>query len=206
MNTLRPRQIIIQKLIDKINAKSYVEIGLGGGVVFESINCPKKYGIDPHFGNFIFENGSPCSIKPTHEMTSDQFFEQNKETFDVIFIDGLHESHQVEKDINNSLEVLSDSGFIICHDMSPASKDMQLVPRQQKAWTGDCWKAWVRIRSTNPNVNMFVVNTDCGCGVMQKGSQKLLDLQGQELTYENLEKHREEWLNLISTEEFFANL
>ena len=28
----------------------------------------------------------------THEMTSDEFFEQNTDKFDVIFIDGLHHS------------------------------------------------------------------------------------------------------------------
>jgi|SaaInlV_125m_DNA_1040241.scaffolds.fasta_scaffold86216_2 hypothetical protein len=196
------KQDLIQKLINKINAESYVEIGLGSGDMFKSIKCPKKYGIDPQFGNFVFEKGARCSIRPTHEMTSDQFFEQNKETFDVIFIDGMHESEYVERDINNSLNALNDNGFIICHDMSPTSKNMQIVPRIQPQWTGDCWKAWVKIRSTNPNINMFVVDTDYGCGVIQKGSQKLLDLQGQELTYENLDKNREEWLNLISVNKF----
>ena len=139
-------------------------------------------------------------------MTSDEFFLQNQEKFDVIFIDGLHEAYQVEKDINNSLEALNDNGFIMCHDMSPKSEAMQRVPRTEVGWTGDCWKAWVKVRSTNPNVKMFVVNTDFGCGVIQKGSQELLDLNNLDLTYENLNKHRKEWLNLISIEEFLNKL
>ena len=200
------RKEVIQKLIDKINAQSYVEIGLGGGQVFNSIKCQKKYGVDPQYGNFVFEKGTKCSIKPTHPMTSDEFFLQNQEKFDVIFIDGLHEAHQVEKDINNSLESLNDNGFIVCHDMSPMSEAMQRVPRTEVGWTGDCWKAWVKVRSTNPNVKMFVVNTDFGCGVIQKGSQELLDLNNLDLTYENLNKHRKEWLNLISIEEFLNKL
>jgi len=197
---------IIQKLIDKINAQSYLEIGLGEGDVFRSIKCPTKYGVDPQYGNFEYEKGTRCEIKPTHQMSSDEFFKQNKKTFDVIFIDGMHESEYIERDINNSLNALNDNGFVICHDMSPTSKNMQIVPRIQSEWTGDCWKAWVKIRSTNPNINMFVVDTDYGCGVIQKGSQKLLDVQGQELTYENLDKNREEWLNLISIEEFLNKL
>lgn len=197
------RTEIIQKLIDKINAQSYVEIGLGGGQAFKGIKCKKKYGVDPEYDKtHDFQQGSKCSFKPTHPMTSDDFFLQNQEKFDVIFIDGLHEAHQVEKDINNSLESLNDNGFIVCHDMSPKSEAMQRVPRTQVAWTGDCWKAWVKLRSTNPNVKMFVVNTDQGCGVIQKGSQELLDLNSLDLTYENLNKHRKEWLNLISVEDF----
>ena len=193
---------IIQKLIDKINAQFYLEIGLGDGRVFERVNCLEKYGVDPQFGNHEYHKGSACLIQPTHQMTSDEFFKQNKKTFDVIFIDGMHESEYVERDINNSLNALNDNGFVICHDMSPTSKNMQIVPRIQSEWTGDCWKAWVKIRSTNPNINMFVVDTDYGCGVIQKGSQKLLDVQGQELTYENLDKNREEWLNLINVNKF----
>lgn len=201
------RKEIIQKLINKINAQSYVEIGLGSGGVFNSIKCKTKYGVDPEYGKtHDFSKGSKCSFKPTHPVTSDDFFLQNQEIFDVIFIDGLHEANQVEKDINNSLEVLSDNGFIICHDMSPESYAMQAVPRVQNQWTGDCWKAWVKLRSTNPNVKMFVVNTDKGCGVIQKGSQELLDLNNLDLTYENLNKHRKEWLNLISIEEFLNKL
>jgi len=196
------REKIIQKLINKINAQSYVEIGLGAGEVFKRIKCKKKYGVDPEYGKtHNFQKGK-CSFKPTHPMTSDDFFLQNQEKFDVIFIDGLHEAHQVEKDINNSLESLNDNGFIVCHDMSPKSEAMQRVPRTQVGWTGDCWKAWVKVRSTNPNVKMFVVNTDYGCGVIQKGSQELLDLNSLDLTYENLNKHRKEWLNLISVEDF----
>jgi hypothetical protein len=195
------RLVLIQKLIDKINAQSYVEIGLGYGNVFRSIKCPKKYGVDPQFGDYIFKKGTKCNIKPTHEMTSDQFFQQNKETFDVIFIDGMHEAEYVERDINNSISCLNDGGYIICHDMNPLTRESQIVPRIQGYWHGDVWKAWVNIRKTNPNITMCVIPQDCGLGIIQKGSQQLLD-NGLDLTYDNLEKNRKEWLNLISLEVF----
>lgn len=193
---------LIQRLINKINAQSYLEIGLGAGGVFRSIKCPTKHGVDPQYGNYEYEKGTKCSIKPTHQMTSDEFFAQNKETFDVILIDGMHEAGYVERDINNSLSCLNDGGYIVCHDMNPLTKESQIVPRIQRYWHGDCWKAWVNIRQTNPNISMCVITEDSGLGIIQKGSQELLDIKGLDVTYENLQKHRKEWLNLISIEEF----
>ena len=48
--------------------------------------------------------------------TSDEFFMQNKEKFDLIYIDGWHEAPQVYKDINNSWDSLNINGIIICDD------------------------------------------------------------------------------------------
>ena len=184
------RSKLISLLINKINAKFYLEIGLGDGRNFKGVDCAEKYGVDPR------------QIKPTHQMTSDEFFKQNKKTFDVIFIDGMHEAGYAERDINNSISCLNEGGYIICHDMNPLTKESQIVPRIQDYWHGDVWKAWVNIRQSNPNICMRVIPVDCGLGIIQKGSQKLLDIKGLDITYENLEKHREEWLNSISLEDF----
>ena len=48
--------------------------------------------------------------------TSDNFFLNNKENFDIIYIDGSHEEVQVYKDIKNSWNVLNVDGIIICDD------------------------------------------------------------------------------------------
>ena len=193
---------LIQRLINKINAQSYLEIGLGRGNVFRSIKCPTKHGVDPQYDNFEYDKGTECMVKPTHAMTSDKFFKQNKKTYDVIFVDGMHDSEYTQRDINNAISCLNDGGYIMCHDMNPLTKNSQIVPRKVDYWHGDCWKAWINIRQTNPNINMCVIPEDCGLGIIQKGPQKLLDIKGLDITYEHLEKHREEWLNLISLEEF----
>ena len=49
---------------------------------------------------------------------------------------------------------------------------------------------------------MYVVDTDWGCGIVKHGKQSLID--GAELSYANLEKNRQSWLNLISVDDFFA--
>ena len=114
----------------------------------------------------------------------------------------MHDAEYVQRDINNSISCLNDGGCIICHDMNPLTKESQIVPRIQTQWHGDGWKAWVHFRQSDPNITMCVVEEDCGLGIIQKGSQKLLDTKGLEITYDNLEKHRQEWLNLISLEDF----
>jgi hypothetical protein len=53
----------------------------------------------------------------------------------------------------------------------------------------------------NENLNMFVVDTDYGCGVISRGNQDLLSIT-TDITYNNLDNNRETWLNLISIEEF----
>lgn len=182
---------IIKVLANKNNAKSYLEIGVDSGLVFDNISIPHKIGVDP----------DPLS-KATLHCTSDEFFENNTDKFDIVFIDGLHYADQVEKDINNSLNSLNTNGIIICHDMLPNKEKIQRVPRQTIEWTGDCWKAWVKLRSQREDLSMFVVDTDYGCGIIKDGSQKTICINDIELTYDNFLIHRSEWMNIISVEQF----
>ncbi len=185
------RNEIIQTLINKIGAKKYLEIGLGDGKNFKSIKCENKVGVDPFF-----------KYNDTLKITSDQFFKENIETFDVIFIDGLHWSEQVYLDIINSVKCLSEYGYIICHDMNPHNEIIQKYPQEQEGeWTGDCWKALVKLRTKVNDLNICVVDTDYGCGIISKGFNHALVLN-EDLTWENFVRNRVEWLNLISVEEF----
>ncbi len=186
------RTEIIQTFINKISAKKYLEIGMGPGINFHAIECDYKVCVDP------------TPTEPvTYTLTSDDFFKQNNETFDVIFIDGLHWSEQVYRDIDNSLNVLNDGGVIICHDMNPHSEIIQRYPQAipESEWTGDCWKAWVKLKTERKDLYMFVIDTDYGCGVIIKGKQELIKVDG-ELNWELLDNKRKELLNLISTEDF----
>jgi hypothetical protein len=186
------RTEIIQTYIDKLKAKKYLEIGMGPGINFSKVICDYKVCVDP----------TP-TVPVTFTLTSDDFFKQNKEKFDVVFIDGLHWSEQVYVDILNSLDVLNENGVIICHDMNPHSEIIQRYPQAipESEWTGDCWKAWVKLKSERNDLNMYVVDTDYGCGIIQKGAQLLLTLE-DELNWEFLNQNRKKILNLISIEEF----
>ena len=189
------RTDIINYLIKKYQYTSYLEIGYWNGINFKNINVKEKYAVDPD-----------PKTTPTHKMTSDEFFMQNSKYFDIIFIDGLHHADQTLRDIKNSLRYLNPNGTILCHDMNPTTERMQLVPipKGQNFWTGDCWKAWVELRKTNIDLELKVIDTDWGIGVIQKNNMNPTpQLQiNDELSYDNFAKHKIEWLNLISVETF----
>jgi hypothetical protein len=185
---------IIQSLINKCNAKKYLEIGVQAGYVLDKVKCDYKIGVDPDKNS-----------RATLFLTSDEFFSQNEEMFDVIFIDGLHHADQVLKDIENSLKILNPNGYIVCHDMIPYDESMQLVPRQQDTWTGDCWKAWVYFRQNRNDLYMFVIDTDFGCGVIKSGNQELISIN-QDLNWQNFVVNKNYWMNIISVEQFLKDL
>lgn len=179
---------IINHLIQKNGYKSYLEIGCQNNATFDSVQCDIKKGVDPEKGG-------------THKMDSDTFFSQNQDMFDIVFVDGLHHSEQVLKDIDNALKFLNKGGTVVVHDLLPWNKELQIVPRIQKAWTGDCWKAWVKLRSTKGNLKMYVVDTDTGCGIIQRGRQAKIEIP-EVLTYELYVENRQAWMNVISVEDF----
>lgn len=185
---------VINHLIRKNNYKSYLEIGVFNGINFNHINCKNKLSVDPDFS-------TPASL----HLTSDEFFKINFKKFDLIFIDGLHHFDQVYRDIINSLNSLNENGTIVCHDMNPMTREIQETPRKGNGfWTGDCWKAWLKLRSENENLLMRVVDVDFGCGIISSGKQEKiwLDCPAQDLDYSFLQFNRKYLLNLISVEDF----
>ena len=183
---------IIQSLIDSHKYQSYLEIGIETGVCFNSIKVKNKTGVDP-------DTNCVNNVKSGKffALTSDDFFAQNQETFDIIFIDGLHRAEQFIKDVDNALLCLNPNGVIVCHDCNPSTETMQIVPREQIEWTGDVWKGWVYLRR-QPDLSMKVMDCDYGCGIIQKGKQEPLIID--EPTYEDFAKNKIKWLNLISFE------
>lgn len=189
------RYDLINYLIYLNDYQSYLEIGVSDGYNFENVNAVKKYGVDP---NKNYE-------KLTHHMTSDQFFENNTETFDIIFIDGLHLSEQVILDIDNSLKVLNKNGTIVMHDCLPFSEDLQYrEPAEHNIWSGDVWKAFAHYRQ-NEDLNMFTINTDYGLGVIQKGNQKTFQLP-EILNWNFYVANRNEMMNVHSVSDGLRKL
>lgn len=187
------RYDIINRLIKTKGLESYLEIGLDQGVTFNQVNAKKKVSVDP---------AKTSRATPTHLMTSNEFFEQNEDTFDIVFIDGLHHADQVYQDIMNSLSVLNPGGVVVCHDMGPKKEIHQIVPRQQTAWTGDCWKALVRFRLEHLQYSVVTVDTDWGVAIIEE-ADSLDDLIVQDdLSFENFLLNKREWTNLISVKEF----
>lgn len=186
------RYEIINTLIKKHKYKTYLEIGVDNGQCFTAIDAEYKECVDPS-----------SSYPATHRMGSDEFFAINEKSFDIVFIDGLHHSDQVDRDIANSIELLSDGGCIVLHDCSPSNELYQRVPRETGIWNGDVWKSITRfIHANHKKYEVFTIDSDNGCSVIRSGSCKCNFKMPKELTYDWLDDNRKAALNLISVEQF----
>ena len=186
------RYDIINRFIEKYNFNSFLEIGTLYGETFRSVKCKDKESVDPD-----------PSTNPTHCLPSDEYFEKFDKKFDIIFIDGLHLCEQVDRDIKNALKHLNHGGVIVMHDCHPWSEETQVhdINNHPIAWTGDCWKAFVKNRAEQP-YEMYVVDHDCGCGVIDTNKKKVSDTSElptdmEKMTYSDFVKHPE-WMNFKS--------
>jgi len=75
---------------------------------------------------------------------------------------------------------------------------MQRVPRIQAEWTGDCWRAIVRLRMSRADVNVSVLDTDYGLGVVRRGRNEPLKFAKpwDEVTWQDIEADRATLLGL----------
>lgn len=176
---------ILNYLATTYNLKRYLEIGVQNpSNCLLKINVTKRVGVDPDV---------------THPMvyrkTSDDFFKNNQETFDLIFIDGLHEYKQVKRDLLNSLKHLSPSGFIVLHDTLPTEEKKATFPRETKEWYGDVYKLVLELH----NFCRFVtINTDCGVTVCVPGK---IERKNIELNWTNYVQ-KKDYLNIVQLHDF----
>lgn len=219
------RITVIQRIIDHVNAKVYLEIGVDTGIVISQINAPTKIAVDPQFRftrQIKLKKFFGLTQFDPYEVTSDDFFEQSAKGLltngvDVAFVDGLHTYSQCLKDIQNCLEYLNDGGFIVVHDCNPTSfsraypvkesiqevfdlADKGELPGWDRHWNGDVWKAIAHIRLERPELCVFTLDTDFGLGIITKGDG--VALQGldiaalKEADYDLFSSRREEIINL----------
>jgi hypothetical protein len=199
------RWTLINYLIEQQGYVNYLEIGVNDAMCIRQIIAEHKDGVDPYPGSEVGGGDFP---EINYPISSDAFFELIKDhdiKYDIIFIDGLHDSIQVDKDIANSLRHLVPNGTIVMHDCNPPEYEIQLVPRQTGIWNGDVWKSIVKLRCTKPDLEINVVDTDWGVGIVRFGKQEVYNKASLEecLDYYYLDANREELLNIISVEEFY---
>ena len=182
---------LIEYLIKKNNYKNYLEIGCDKNQLFSKVNIDNKIGVDPVSGGNV-------------RKTSDDFFKENKSSFDIVFIDGLHTYEQVKKDILNSVNCLLDEGIILVHDCMPDSLGKQAVPRYKMQWNGDVWKAIVDLRQQE-NLEIYTCEIDQGIGVISKKKNTSilkLDKPINKLKFKDYFNNYKEYMRVISLEEF----
>jgi predicted O-methyltransferase YrrM len=93
-----------------------------------------------------------------HNMSTDKFFDQNKNIFDCIFIDADHSYEGVYRDYQNAMKVIEPNGIIILHDIANTDTGV--------------YKLWNKIKEIHPNVREFKYKSNptlgfpCGIGII----------------------------------------
>lgn len=204
------RYEIINSIIQQNGFKKYLEIGVcDPSVCFDKIICESKDSVDP---------GVEYAVNPvTYPFTSDEFFKLlgNGELdkiydykWDVIFIDGLHISDQVLRDVVNSLQHLNPNGYILLHDCNPPdifhAREDYYVNGQQRPWNGTVWKALYYLRA-NSDLDICTVNTDWGVGIVRHQkvgeSRPEVDFTNNFYEYNAMAANRKAHLGLIEVSE-----
>jgi len=195
------RYDVINELIKKHEYRRYLEIGTQSDECLKRVACDYKVGVDPYPVSHDDKNSDAF-----YEMTSDEFFEQNAEPFDIVFIDGLHESHAAERDIRNAIS--RGAKCVVVHDCNPENERCAMPPIIEdgvvsiphlKTWNGDVWRAFVRLRKDG--MWQFTVDTDYGVGVIFPDEKRPPVVVG-ELSFSEFDVDRKFLLNIISIDEF----
>jgi len=208
---------VINWLIKKYGYKDYLELGCVGRPDipmpnFKKIIAPNKAGVD-------------TKGRPTYRMTTDAFFGQLKADimYDIVFIDAEHIAETVMRDIDNSLRHLREDGTLVLHDCNPPTQAHSVrleadAPHKvgqdgvgYYVWCGTVWKGFVMTRLFRRDLQCRCVDTDWGCGIIQRGewlphdgpeAHQAEDAVWEHLTYQLFANNRENLLNLITVEEF----
>ena len=188
--------------------------------VVEQAPCVIPANVDP-----IFDDPLPRPVNKelgarSHSVglveTSDDFFSKLRQNeilsdtikFDVIFIDGLHLAEQVDRDIINALDIIKEDGFVVLHDCNPPTEwharetfNYHFSPAGGY-WNGTTWKAFMKWRF-NADIHSCCIDSDSGVGILSKKQAigDSTDTKNLFFEFSELDKHRKEYLNLISFDE-----
>jgi hypothetical protein len=125
--------------------------------------------------------------------TNKKIIHEDNKKYDIILIDSAHEKHQTDKDTYNSLLSLNKGGTIIIHNCNPLTTQSN----------NTSYQTIIELRTAQPCLSVYVVDTDGGCAIVHEGSQKLHPQNAEVFTYKYFDKHRKELLNIISVDDFY---
>jgi glycosyltransferase involved in cell wall biosynthesis len=111
----------------------------------------------------------------------------NKRSYDVIFVDGVHEYEPTIRDLRVMFDLLAPSGLMLVHDCLPLNRDMAAPKFKSGEWTGTAYKAFIDFVNERTDLFYCTIDADYGCGLIRKktlgeilrdGARGLLPLGG----------------------------
>lgn len=164
----------------------YLEIGVAYGTTFQAVKAGRKVAVDP---NPLFDTTLlPINVSVIKK-SSDDFFESldKAEKFHMIFLDGLHESNQLWRDVINSLRHLHTGGWILIDDIIPCDS-ISAIPNIDESymvrgvkhsegfpWHGDCFRILPEIFSLGFLTSFLVIYPDNPQLLLRVGDKEACD-------------------------------
>lgn len=181
---------LINFLIQQNGYKTYLEIGTQNSENGVRINCEYKVGVDPNP-----TQRQDKDFNAFYQVTSDQFFQSNIETFDIIFIDGDHSHLQSRKDVLNAMKVLNDGGYIVMHDSNPHCEEYcQLI------WNGEVYRTIKDLHEMG--FKLAIADFDHGCAIIAKSKNEDTGVFNRGLTYGEWCLFRDSNIKMLSEDTF----
>ena len=154
---------VILQIVKLLNCQKYLELGVYDGLNISTIKkyCNYCVGVDIEdkrkYFNYEFKLND-----------TDNFFNDNVEKYDVIFIDADHNVESVKKDFINSLEILNEFGIIFIHDTDP------IIEQYKKpGYCGDSYKILNWIDKTYSDLNMITLPiTEAGLTIINRKNDR----------------------------------
>lgn len=198
------RTDVINKLFEKYNFQSYLEIGVEVPALnFDVINATLKHSVDPN----------PIG-KCDFIMESDEFFKNHigNQKYDVIFVDGMHTNEQAYKDVINGMKHLNENGIIVMHDCNPPTeyfaRSYEEYQKTRGGWNGTVYCGFIRLKHEFPCWSCFIIDEDWGCAILTE--RNLLD--NKQINYLDVydwkyfDDNRNNLLQLITYDEYLKLL
>jgi len=137
--------------------------------------------------------------------------------YDVILVDPWHEYETSYRDLEAAAAQLAEGGAIVVHDCLPPKERIASPNFARGDWCGVTFKAYVDFVTTRSGVTYRTVDTDYGCGIIQRISDRDADISDERAqllrdwrdigadfgtAFRFLRDNRKALLNLISVGEF----
>jgi Methyltransferase domain len=164
---------IITQIVKLTNCQKYLELGVWYGDNISQVKNYCNYCIGVDLEDKVKNKNFKLIINNT-----DDFFSENEEKFDIIFIDADHSFDSVKKDFINSLEILNKFGIIFLHDTDPLNEYWA-----QKDFCGDSYKIIDWLEENYPNLNVLTLPiTEAGLTLItRKEDRRIYDIKNRKI-------------------------
>jgi predicted O-methyltransferase YrrM len=155
---------VMQHLHQRLNPRSYLEIGVETGATLALARAPRIIGVDPDMSPLRRER--IAGHAQLYEMTSQAFFERvDRQTalgsspLDLVFIDGLHRYEAALHDFLAIERWVHEGSVIVMHDALPIAPVYAEPLRRTRFWVGDVWKAVYVLVKQRADLRVRVIPT-----------------------------------------------